>query len=65
LSGLSLTVANPNDLARADVHAADMQRHAHRHIHSVTVPDSRWHVVYRSDGSVQLLFAGGTLIKVR
>jgi hypothetical protein len=29
------------------------------------LPDSRWHLVYRTDGSVQLLFVDGTLIKVR
>lgn len=32
---------------------------------SVTVPDSRWHLAYRTDGSVQLFFTNGTLIKVR
>ena len=31
---------------------------------SVAVPDSRWHVIYRSDGTVQLLFAKGTLVRV-
>jgi hypothetical protein len=30
-----------------------------------TLPDSRWHLVYRSDGSVQLLFTEGTLIRLR
>jgi len=66
LSGLSLTVANPNDLARGQTYTlltcSDTRTGT---FSSVTVPDSRWHVVYRSDGSVQLLFAGGTLIKVR
>jgi autotransporter-associated beta strand protein len=28
------------------------------------LPDSRWHVVYRSDGSVELLYGEGTLIKL-
>ena len=42
-----------------------MQRTRTGTFSSVTVPDSRWHVVYRSDGSVQLLFSGGTLIRVR
>ena len=32
---------------------------------SANLPDSRWHVVYRSDGSVQLTFVNGTLLRVR
>jgi hypothetical protein len=32
---------------------------------SLTVPDTRWHVVYTADGSVKLMFVDGTLIRVR
>jgi hypothetical protein len=28
------------------------------------VPDPRWHVRYRPDGAVLLIYANGTLIKV-
>ena len=31
---------------------------------SANLPSSRWHVVYRSDGSVKLIFNDGTLIKL-
>jgi autotransporter-associated beta strand protein len=32
---------------------------------STNLPDSRWHVLYRADGSVQLIFVNGTLLRVR
>ncbi len=31
----------------------------------VNLPDARWHVIYRPDGSVQLRFVGGTLMWLR
>jgi len=32
---------------------------------SVTVPDSRWHVGYQSDGTMKIVYVNGTLIFFR
>lgn len=66
LTGLSLVIANPEALARRQVYTLlTCSGTRTGTFSSVTVPDSRWHTVYRSDGSVQLLFLGGTLIRLR
>jgi autotransporter-associated beta strand protein len=65
LSNLSLVVANPNALVRNKTYTfLTCSGTRTGTFKSVTVPDSRWHVIYRSDGTLQLLFVGGTLVRV-
>ena len=65
LSSLALEIANPALLNRQKqytlVTCTGMRSGT---FNSVTVPDSRWHVIYLSDGTVKLIFADGTLIKI-
>jgi len=66
LTGLNLVIANPEALSRTQVYTLlTCSGTRTGTFSSVTVPDSRWHTVYRSDGSVQLLFLRGTLIRLR
>ena len=66
LTNLSLVVSNPEALNRSKVYTVlTCSGTRTGTFATVSVPDSRWRVVYRTDGSVQLLFAGGTMIKVR
>ena len=66
LSGLALEIANPGSLDRSQTYTLLTCTGARTgQFISSNLPDSRWHVVYRADGSVQLLFAGGTLIRLR
>lgn len=66
LSGLALEIANPGSLDRSRTYTLLTCTGARTgQFISSNLPDSRWHVVYRADGSVQLLFAGGTLIRLR
>ena len=64
LSGMTLEVANPGQLDSSKQYTvltcAGTRTGA---FSSVTLP-SRWHVVYRSDGSVKLVYINGTLIQV-
>ncbi len=66
LSNLSLEIANPAALDRTKVYTiltcTGTRTGA---FNSTNLPDSRWHVSYRADGSVQLLYASGTLIRLR
>ncbi len=66
LSSLTLSIANP----------ASLDRHQQYTIMTCTgtrtgtfaannLPNSRWHVMYLSDGTVKLFFVEGTLLKVR
>jgi autotransporter-associated beta strand protein len=66
LANPTLVIANPAALDRSKVYTIlTCSGSRTGAFASVTVPDSRWHPVYRADGSVQLLFTNGTLIKVR
>ncbi len=66
LSTLTLEIANPGMLNTGKVYTLLTCTGTRTGTFaSVSVPDSRWHVVYRTDGSVQLLFAGGTLIRIQ
>jgi len=65
LSGLSLEIANPGQLNIWQVYTlATVSGMRTGAFASVTVPDPRWHVRYRPDGAVLLIYANGTLIKV-
>lgn len=66
LSTLSLEIANPEQLSPGTTYTiASVSGTRTGTFSSVSVPDTRWHVAYRTDGQIQLIFAGGTLIKVR
>ena len=66
LSGLSLEIANPAQLNTAKVYTvATVSGASTGAFASVTVPSNRWHVRYRPDGAVLLIYANGTLIGVR
>lgn len=68
LSNMSLEIANPNALDRSKVYTVLSCTGGGARtgkFKSVTMPDSRWHAIYRADGSVQLLYASGTLLRVR
>ena len=65
LSALNLVIANPGQLNRTVQYTlATCSGTRTGTFASVTVPDSRWHVVYQTDGTVKLLFISGTLIRV-
>jgi autotransporter-associated beta strand protein len=66
LSSLSLEIANPAQLNTAKSYTvASVSGTSTGAFASVAVPDNRWHVVYRPDGTVLLIYANGTLISVR
>jgi len=66
LSNLNLAITNPDALDRSKTYiiltCAGTRTGT---FNAVTGPGSRWHAVLRTDGSVQLLFSGGTLIRVK
>ncbi len=66
LSNLDLQIVDPNALVRGMTYTimtcTGSRTGAFK---STNLPDSRWHVVYLSDGRVQLIFANGTLIRLR
>jgi autotransporter-associated beta strand protein len=67
LSNMILEIANPAALDRSKVYtvlSCTGTRNGKFTFNNAGL-DSRWHPIYRSDGSVQLLFVDGTLIKVR
>ena len=67
LSNLDLEIVGANTLDRTKTYtilSCTGTRSGKFNLKTV-LPDSRWHLVYRTDGSVQLLFVDGTLIKVR
>jgi len=66
LSGLALTLVNPEALDRTKQYTLMTISGARTGTLTTTnLPDSRWHLVYQSDGAVKLLFIDGTLLKVR
>ena len=65
LSALSLVIANPSQLNRSkQYNLITCTGTRAGTFSSVTVPDSRWHVVYLADGTVKLIFVNGTLLRV-
>jgi autotransporter-associated beta strand protein len=66
LSGLSLEIANPAQLDPWKVYTvATVSGTSTGAFASVSVPDPRWHVRYRPDGTVLLIFANGSVITLR
>lgn len=66
LSALALEVANPAQLSTSRVYTiATVSGTRTGTFSSVTGPSSRWHVIYKNDGSVQLIYSNGTLILLR
>lgn len=66
LTGLSLVIANPESLNRSMQYTVmTLSGTRTGTFESVTVPDSRWHVVYQADGTVKLLFQDGTIMLLR
>jgi autotransporter-associated beta strand protein len=66
LSKLSLEIANPAQLDTTQTYTVATATGALTGSFSaVAVPNSRWHVVSRSNGDVQLIYAAGSLIKIR
>ena len=64
-SGISLVIANPNQLNTKKRYTLITYTGTRTgKFASVTVPDSRWRAIYPADGSVQLMFNGGTLIVI-
>lgn len=65
LANLSLEISNTSELDTSKTYTvATVTGTRTGAFSSVTVPDSRWHVIYRANGAVQLIFANGTLIKL-
>jgi hypothetical protein len=68
LSNMDLEIANPAALDRSKVYTVLSCTGGGTRagtFRSLAVPDSRWHAIYRADGSVQLLYVSGTLMRVR
>ncbi len=66
VSGLTLEIANPGSLnVNKTYTVVTVSGTRTGAFASVTVPDTRWHVIYRSNGEIQLIFINGTLLKVR
>ncbi len=66
MSGLSLTIANPEELDRSRQYTlVTCSGTRTGTFAAITVPDSRWHAVYQADGSVVLLFVDGTLMLLK
>jgi len=65
LSNFTLELVNPSLLARGKVYTVATVSGTRTGTFKVTnLPDSRWHVIYRADGKVDLLYNNGTLVKV-
>ena len=65
LSTLALVIANPGQLDRQRQYTLVTCTGTRTGtFSSVTVPDSRWHAVYLPNGTVKLVFANGTLLKL-
>lgn len=65
LSQLHLTIANPGQLNPNKIYTVlTVSGTRTGQFSSVSLPDPRWRVIYRNDGSVVLIYANGTLIKV-
>ena len=66
LSALSLVIANPSQLDHHMQYTiATCTGTRTGSFSSVTVPNSRWHVVYLADGTVKLVFVDGTLLRLQ
>jgi len=66
LAGLALQIANPDQLDRTKQYTI-MTCTGSRNgtFSSSNFPDSRWHVSYRSDGTVKLVFVTGTTLLLK
>jgi len=65
VSALNLTIANPSQLNPNKIYTVlTVSGTRTGQFASVSLPDPRWRVIYRNDGSVVLIYANGTLIKV-
>ncbi len=65
LSGMTLEIANPGQLDHSKQYTVLTYSGTRTgKFVSVTVPDSRWHVIYPSDGTVKLIYISGTMIMV-
>ena len=65
ISGLSLVIANPGQLNTKQTYTLITCTGARTGTFaSVTVPASRWHVIYQPDGTVKLFFVSGTMVVV-
>ena len=66
LSRFTLSFVNPALLTRGRVYTLATITGTRTGTFTVTnLPDSRWHMVYRANGNVDLLYNNGTLISVR
>lgn len=66
LSNFTLELVNPSLLSRNRSYTVAAVSGARNGSFAVAnLPDSRWHVVYRADGNVTLVFCNGTLISVK
>ena len=65
-SGLTLEIANPAQLNPARTYTvATVSGTASGSFASVALPSEAWHVRYRSDGTVMLIYVSGTLFSLR
>ena len=65
LSGMTLTIANPGQLDHSKQYTVlTCTGTRSGTFNSVTVPDSRWHVLYQTDGTVKLAYVNGTMIQL-
>jgi len=66
LSGFDLVFVDPDQLDRHQIYTLlTCSGTRTGTFASNNLPSSRWHLVYRANGDVQLLYAGGTLIRLR
>ena len=66
LSGLSLEIANPAQLNPNKTYTvATVSGSMSGAFDAVTIPSERWHVRYRPDGTVVLIYVSGTLFGLR
>ena len=65
LSGLALQIVDTDQLNRQQTYTILTCSGTRTGTFSATnLPDSRWHVIYGSDGSVKLIFLDGTLLRL-
>lgn len=65
LSNLTLEIANPAALDTTKGYTVASLSGTRTGSLTLVGLDSRWHVVYRTNGDIQLIYAAGTMIKIR
>jgi autotransporter-associated beta strand protein len=65
LSNLTLEIANPAALDTTKAYTVATIAGTRTGSLTLVGLDSRWHVIYRTNGDIQLLYASGTMIKIR